>query len=90
MRSASVGSLTSRPEDAVRPLYSRVRSDDHYVIALIRKGYEGSVAFRELDDAIQRSDVIVFVQPGLCAGGRIRTLRAGPVRRVRNGASAAS
>ena len=64
---------TGRPENAVRPLYSRVRSDDRYVIALIRKGYDGSVAFRELVDTIQRSNVIVFVQPGLCAGGRIRS-----------------
>jgi hypothetical protein len=31
---------TDRPEVAVRPLYSRVRSDDRYVMALIRKGYE--------------------------------------------------
>lgn len=62
-----------RPEDGIRALYTRVRSDDQYVIALIRKGYERSVAFRELVDRIQQSNVIVFVQPGLCAGGRIRS-----------------
>ena len=64
---------TVGPADAVRPLYTRVRSDDRYVIALIRKGYERSVAFRELVDRIQQSNVIVFVQPGLCASGRIRS-----------------
>jgi hypothetical protein len=67
------GLTPERPQDAVRPLYSRVRSDDHYVMALIRKGYEGSAAFRELVDTIQRSNVIVFVQPGFCAKGRIRS-----------------
>jgi hypothetical protein len=64
-------------EDAVRPLYTRVRSDDRYLIALIRKGYERSVTFRELVDRIQQSNVIVFVQPGLCAGGRIRSCLVG-------------
>jgi hypothetical protein len=68
---------TVRPENEIRPLYTRVRSDDQYLIALIRRGYERSVAFRELVDRIQQSNVIVFVQPGLCAGGRIRSCLVG-------------
>jgi hypothetical protein len=55
------------------PLCTRVRSDDRYVIDLIRQGYNQSATFRALVDALQHSNVIVFVQPGLCAGGRIRS-----------------
>ena len=46
---------------------------NQYVIALVRDGYEGSPTFRELVDTLQRSNVIVMVQPGLCAHGRIRS-----------------
>ena len=53
--------------------YSRVRSTDPYMIALVRQGYDQSPTFRELVDALQRSNVIVLVQPGLCASGRIRS-----------------
>jgi hypothetical protein len=59
--------------DVPKPLYTRVRSDDRYVIGLIRRGYDQSPTFRELVDALQRTNVIVLVQPGLCAGGRIRS-----------------
>jgi len=59
--------------DSTKPLYTRVRSDDRYLIGLIRKGYECSPTFRALVDALQRSNVIALVQPGLCAGGRIRS-----------------
>jgi hypothetical protein len=59
--------------DSPRPLYTRVRSDNEYLIGLIRRGYDQSPAFRELVDALQYSNVIVFVQPGLCAGARIRS-----------------
>lgn len=54
-------------------LFTRVRSTERFVIALIREGYERSPTFRELVDTLQRSNVIVFVQPGACAGGRIRS-----------------
>jgi hypothetical protein len=53
--------------------FTRVRSMDRYVFGLIRKGYEHAPAFRALVDALQRSNVIVLVQPGICAGGRIRS-----------------
>ena len=61
------------PGEPITPSFTRVRSMDRYVFALIRKGYEGSPTFRELVDALQRSNVIVLVQPGVCAGGRIRS-----------------
>jgi len=59
--------------DVGRLSYTRVRSMNQYVIALVREGYEGSATFRELVDTLQRSNVIVVVQPGLCAHGRIRS-----------------
>jgi hypothetical protein len=65
------------PEDAARPLYTHVRSGDRYFIALIRRGYDRSPTFRALVDTLQHSNVIVLVQPGLCAGGRIRSCLVG-------------
>jgi hypothetical protein len=54
-------------------LFTRVRSTQHFMIALSREGYDRSPAFRDLVDTLQRSNVIVFVQPAACAGGRIRS-----------------
>jgi hypothetical protein len=76
MLSVIVGLLPA--QDAVagernRAPYTRVRSTDAYMIALVRQGYDQSPTFRELVDMIERSNVIVVVQPGLCAGGRIRS-----------------
>ena len=53
-------------------LFTRVRSTERFMIALIREGYERSSTFRELVDGLQRSNIIVFIQPAACAGGRIR------------------
>ncbi len=53
--------------------YTKVRSTEQYVIALVREGYDRSPAFRQLVDTLERSNVIVLVQPGICAGGRIRS-----------------
>src|SRR5262245_10241808 len=53
--------------------YTRVRSNDQYLIGLIRRGYDQSPTFKGLVDALQHSNVIVFVQMGRCAGGRIRS-----------------
>lgn len=63
--------------DSAAPLFTRVRSTERYMIALIREGYDRSATFRQLVDALQRSNVIVFVQPGYCAGGRIRSCLVG-------------
>src|SRR5262245_52166477 len=60
------------PDDAPG-LFTRVRSTERFMITLIREGYERSSTFRELVDTLQRSNVIVFVQPAVCAGGRIRS-----------------
>src|SRR5262245_61632110 len=54
-------------------LYTHVRSTNEYVIGLVRDGYERSPAFRALVDTLERSNVVVLVQPGMCAGGRIRS-----------------
>ena len=54
-------------------LFTRVRSTQRFMIALIREGYDQSSAFRDLVDVLQQSNVIVFVQPASCAGGRIRS-----------------
>jgi len=54
-------------------LFTRVRSTERLMIALIREGYERSPAFRDLVEILQRSHVIVFVQPASCVGGRIRS-----------------
>jgi hypothetical protein len=59
--------------DSADPLFTRVRSTERYMIELIREGYDRSATFRQLVDALQRSNVIVFVQPGYCARGRIRS-----------------
>jgi hypothetical protein len=62
----------SKPDEAPG-LFTRVRSTERFVIALIREGYERSSTFRELVDTLQQSNIIVFVQPATCAGGRIRS-----------------
>jgi hypothetical protein len=59
--------------DPPEPQYTRVRSDDRYLIELIRQGYDRSATFRRLVDTLQHSNVIVFVQPGSCVGGRVRS-----------------
>ena len=62
----------SKPDDAPG-LFTRVRSTERFMIALIREGYDRSLTFRELVDTLQRSNIIVLVQPAVCAGGRIRS-----------------
>jgi hypothetical protein len=63
---------SASPVDDPR-LFTRVRSTERYTIALIREGYDRSGTFRHLVDTLQRSDVIVVIQPLPCAGGRIRS-----------------
>jgi len=59
--------------DEAPGLFTRVRSTERFMIALIREGYDRSPGFRDLVDVLQQSNVIVFVQPASCAGGRIRS-----------------
>jgi hypothetical protein len=54
-------------------LFTRVRSTQRPMIALLREGYDRSPTFRELVDTLQQSNIIVFVQPAVCARGRIRS-----------------
>jgi hypothetical protein len=70
---ASESQSMPQPADSSKPRYTRVRSDDRYLIGLIRRGYDRSPTFRVLVDPLQHSNVIAFVQPGMCAGGRIRS-----------------
>ena len=59
--------------DSAAVSFTRVRSTENFMIALVREGYDRSASFRELVDTLQRSNLIVVVQPGVCAGGRIRS-----------------
>src|SRR5262245_34216688 len=54
-------------------LFTRVRSTERFIIALIREGYERSATFRGLVAKLQHSNAIVLVQPATCGGGRIRS-----------------
>src|SRR5262245_44037767 len=54
-------------------LYTHVRPIEPYLAALVLEGYERSSTFRQLVDSIQQSNVTVWVRPGICAGGRIRS-----------------
>jgi hypothetical protein len=65
--------VSTTPSDRGAPAYTRVRSMNPYVAALVREGYERSAAFRSLVDTLQQSNATVIVQPGICAGGRIRS-----------------
>jgi len=68
----TLGASHTVTEDA-SGLFTRVRSTERFMIALIREGYDRSRAFHHLVDVLQQSNVIVFVQPASCAGGRIRS-----------------
>jgi len=64
----------SKPADSLdKPKFTRVRSMDRYIFELVMKGYERSSTFRVLVDTLQQSNAIVLIQPGRCAGGRIRS-----------------
>jgi hypothetical protein len=59
--------------DGANVSFTRVRARETFMFELVREGYGRSALFRELVDTLQRSNVIVIVEPGLCAGGRIRS-----------------
>src|SRR5262249_2315995 len=64
---------TTETERASEMLYTHVRPIEPYIARLVRDGYERSATFRQLVDSIQQSNVTVWVRPGICAGGRIRS-----------------
>jgi len=49
----------------------RVRSTERFILDLVQEGHDRSPAFRELVTAIDRSNVIVYVEPGVCAFGHL-------------------
>ena len=75
---AVLGLQTPALSEEIRPaVFTRVRSNERYMIKLIREGYERSSTFRDLVDFLQQTNVIVSVQPLPCAGGRIRSCLVG-------------
>jgi len=57
--------------------FTRIRPSEPYLTALLREGYERSATLHELVDALQRTNVILSLQPLACAGGRIRSCLVG-------------
>jgi hypothetical protein len=49
----------------------RVRSTQRFILDIIQEGKDGSPTFRELLAAIDHSNVIVYVEPGVCAFGHL-------------------
>jgi hypothetical protein len=54
--------VSASPAEPGSPFY-HVRSADRRVVELMRKGYARSATFRRLVDAIERTNVMVYVQP---------------------------
>ena len=50
----------------------RVRSDSAAITALVEAGSTGSVTFKQIVLAIERTDGVVYIRPGTCPGYRIR------------------
>jgi hypothetical protein len=68
---------------------SRVRSDDARLVVLIARGMRESPTFQSLTAAIEATDGLVYVEPGVCLLGGVRAcLRmsvqlSGPYRLLR-------
>jgi hypothetical protein len=63
---------TAAPQTtASTPDTSRVRSSDVVMLALLHEGADRSATFRELVNAIGRSNGIVYVEFGYCAFGHL-------------------
>jgi hypothetical protein len=58
---------------AADSFFTRVRSSEQIILSLLSEGYNRSSSFRGLVDTLQHSNAIVLVQPGVCAGGLIRS-----------------
>jgi hypothetical protein len=73
----AVGGIDSSSSDAQRPAAAvplvRLKPADSEMRRLIGEGYGRSTSFRELVDALHRSNAIVTVQFGMCANGRFRS-----------------
>jgi hypothetical protein len=73
----AAGAIDSSPSEAQGPAPSaplvRLKPADGEMRRLIGEGYGRSASFRDLVDAIHRTNAIVTVQFGMCAGGRFRS-----------------
>ena len=59
--------VAKQPEPA---LPHHVRSTATWVLDLLRQGESASTTFRQLLTALDGTDVIVYIEPGVCAFGR--------------------
>jgi hypothetical protein len=72
----AAGAIDSSPSDAqsqVAVPLVRLKPADPEMRRLIGEGYGRSTSFRELVDALHRTNAIVTVQFGMCANGRFRS-----------------
>ena len=67
LSAALLGPSSAAPASAghVLPFY-HVRSAERPVVELLRRGYARSATFRALVEAVEDTDVIVYVQPTMC------------------------
>ncbi|MDQ3349509.1 MAG: hypothetical protein M3545_16280, partial [Acidobacteriota bacterium] len=56
---------------APEPPFQRVRAGDAVLLRSLREGFRRSPTFRSIVLELERSNVIVYVTPGLCELGRI-------------------
>ena len=56
---------------AVEPRFAHVRSADRSMLNLLGEGYRNSPTLRKLVDLLDASNVIVYVEPGICAFGHL-------------------
>ena len=61
--------LTAATAVNAAPAISRVRSTDTSIAALIKRAATGSETFQRLLATIQRSNGIVYIEPGHCGHG---------------------
>jgi hypothetical protein len=52
-------------------LFPHVRSSERWVLDLLREGGDRSATFRTLVALLERTDTIVYVEPGVCAFGKL-------------------
>ncbi len=64
---AAVPGLAQAPE----PAFRRVRAIDAVMLERVHRGFRRSATFRQVVLALEQSDVIVYLTPGLCELGRI-------------------
>ena len=73
----AVGGISPSSPDVQRPGAAvplvRLKPADPEMRRLIGEGYGRSTSFRELVDALHRTNAIVTVQFGMCANGRFRS-----------------